>query len=201
MGSPTEDAFRETALRYGFDTWFVRDDPSVGSMSEPPIAGYREGGPGFNFVPSSSAFESPADLRPSDWDLKLRSARAIYAPAYARHFRSLDRQQVAVFRRGDSAPRSRRRRRHDRRLDRHRRGRHGARATGRAAADFGKHGVDRLAGRRRLTARHRARGHRVRHPVPRRRLGRRPHRPRRDGKPPSPPARRRPSARSRSRAW
>ena len=103
MGSATDDAFRETALRYGFDTWFVRDDPSVGSMSEPAIAGYREGGPGFNFVPSSSAFESPADLRPSDWDLKLRSARAIYAPAYARHFRSLDRQQVAVFRRGDSA--------------------------------------------------------------------------------------------------
>lgn len=103
MGSPTEDAFRETGLRYGFDTWFVRDDPPMGSMNEPSIAGYREGGPGFNFVPSYAVFDSLVELRPSDWDLKLRSARSNYAPAYARHFRSLDRHQIALFRRGDSA--------------------------------------------------------------------------------------------------
>src|SRR5205823_2106929 len=92
-----------TALRYGFDTWFVRDEPPAGSMSEAAVAGYREGGAGFNFVPASSVFASPIDLHADDWDLKLRSARTNYAPAYARRFRSLDRQQVAVFRRGDSA--------------------------------------------------------------------------------------------------
>jgi hypothetical protein len=102
-GSPSEDAYRETAIRYGFDTWFVRDDPPAGSMQEPAIAGYRGGGSGFNFVPDAAVFASPESLRVDDWALRLRSARTNYAPAYARHFRSLDRQQVARFRRGDSA--------------------------------------------------------------------------------------------------
>lgn len=103
MGSPSEPAFRETALRYGYDTWFVRDDPPAGSMAEAPIAGYREGGSGFNFVPDYRVFLSPSSLTTDDWDLKLRSARTIYAPAYARYFRSLARRQIALFRRGDSA--------------------------------------------------------------------------------------------------
>lgn len=103
MGSSTEAAFRETALRYGYDTWFVRDDPPPGSMAEAPIAGYREGGSGFNFVPDYRVFVSPTSLASDDWELKLRSARTIYAPAYARRFRSLARRQIALFRRGDSA--------------------------------------------------------------------------------------------------
>lgn len=103
MGSPNEPAFRETALRYGYDTWFVRDDPPAGSMAEAPIAGYREGGSGFNFVPDYRAFLSPSSLTIDDWDLKLRSARTIYAPAYARRFRPLTRRQIALFKRGDSA--------------------------------------------------------------------------------------------------
>lgn len=103
MGSPSEPAFRETALRYGYDTWFVRDDPPAGSMAEAPIAGYREGGSGFNFVPDYRVFLSPASLTTDDWDLKLRSARTIYAPAYGRRFRSLTRRQISLFRRGDSA--------------------------------------------------------------------------------------------------
>ena len=103
MGSPSEPAFRETALRYGYDTWFVRDDPPAGSMAEAPIAGYREGGSGFNFVPDYRVFLSPSSLTTDDWDLTLRSARTIYAPAYARRFRSLARRQIALFRRGDSA--------------------------------------------------------------------------------------------------
>ena len=103
MGSPNEPAFRETALRYGYDTWFVRDDPPAGSMAEAPIAGYREGGSGFNFVPDYAVFMSPSTLATDDWELKLRAARTIYAPAYARHFRSLARRQVALFKRGDSA--------------------------------------------------------------------------------------------------
>jgi hypothetical protein len=102
-GSPDEPAFRETALRYGFDTWFVRDDPPLGSMADAAIGGYRAGGTGYNFVPNPSVFESPAGLRIGDWDLKLRSAQTNYAPRYARHFRTLDRKQVAIFRRGDSA--------------------------------------------------------------------------------------------------
>ena len=103
MGSPSEPAFRETALRYGYDTWFVRDDPPIGSMAEAPVAGYREGGSGFNFVPDYRALLSPSSLATDDWDLKLRSARTIYAPSYARHFRSLARRQIALFKRGDSA--------------------------------------------------------------------------------------------------
>ena len=102
-GSPEEPAFRETALRYGFDTWFVRDEAPMGSMEDASIAGYRTGGAGYNFVPDAAVFNSPANLRQDDWDLKLRSARTNYAPPYARHFRSLQRQQLALFRRGDSA--------------------------------------------------------------------------------------------------
>jgi hypothetical protein len=102
MGSPTEPAFRETALRYGYDTWFVRDAAPLGSM-EVPVAGYREGGSGFNFVPDYGAFASPATLRMEDWDLKLRTARALYGPTYARHFRPLTHSQISLFRRGDSA--------------------------------------------------------------------------------------------------
>lgn len=101
MGS-NDDAFRETGLRYGYDTWFVRDDPPPGSMGETPIAGYREGGSGFNFVPDWSVFRSPANLRADDWDLKTRTARTLYGPSYARHFTSV-KPQFALFRRGDSA--------------------------------------------------------------------------------------------------
>lgn len=102
-GSPDEPAFRETALRYGFDTWFVRDDPPMGAMSDAAIGGYRAGGTGYNFVPDASVFASPASLRVGDWDLRLRSAQTNYAPRYARHFRTLERRQVALFRRADSA--------------------------------------------------------------------------------------------------
>jgi hypothetical protein len=103
MGSPSESAFRETALRYGYDTWFVRGDPPAGSVAEAPIAGYREGGSGFNFVPDYPVFLTPSSLAGDDWQLKLRSARTIYAPPYARRFRTLERRQIALFRRGDSA--------------------------------------------------------------------------------------------------
>ena len=103
MGSSSESAFRETALRYGYDTWFVRGDAPAGSMAEAPIAGYREGGSGFNFVPDPRVFVAPSSLASDDWQLKLRSARTIYAPSYARRFRTLERRQIALFRRGDSA--------------------------------------------------------------------------------------------------
>jgi hypothetical protein len=102
-GSPDEPAYRETALRYGFDTWFVRDDSPTDFLGDAAIGGYRSGGAGYNFIPDPAVFKSPADLRQDDWDLKLASARTNYAPPYARHFRALDRKQVAVFRRGDSA--------------------------------------------------------------------------------------------------
>ena len=103
MGSSTEDAFRETAVRYGYDTWFVRDDPPAGSMGDIPVAGYREGGSGFNFVPATDVFASPAALRLDDWDLRQRTARTLYAPAYAHRFKTLSRSQISLFRRGDSA--------------------------------------------------------------------------------------------------
>ena len=103
MGTPTDEAYRETALRYGFDTWYVVEEPLAGSLREPTIAGYRAQGPGYNFVPAPRAFAAPADLRADDWALRLRTARAMYAPTYARHFRALDKHQVTIFRRADSA--------------------------------------------------------------------------------------------------
>lgn len=102
-GSPEEPAYRETALRYGFDTWFVRDDPPMGSMAEPSIAGFRGSGSGYNFVPDDAAFDSPASLRIDDWTLRLPSAQTNYAPPYAKHFHMLAQRQIALFRRGDSA--------------------------------------------------------------------------------------------------
>jgi hypothetical protein len=103
MGTPSDWAFRETAIRYGYDTWFVRDDPAAGTMGEVAVAGYREGGSGFNFVPDGEAFASPADLQMGDWDFGLRTARTLYGPSYARHFKLLDAGQISLFRRGDSA--------------------------------------------------------------------------------------------------
>jgi hypothetical protein len=81
----------------------VRDDPPVGSYQEAVIAGYREGGSGFNFVPAFDVFRAPAKLRQDDWDLRLRTARTLYGPSYARHFKSLSSPQIYLFRRGDSA--------------------------------------------------------------------------------------------------
>lgn len=103
LGSPKEDAFREMALRYGDDTWFSREDAPPGSMAEPVVSGHSENGDGFNFVPRYGVFTSPASLSADDWDLQLRSARTNYAPKYAQHFRPLERRQIALFRRGDSA--------------------------------------------------------------------------------------------------
>lgn len=102
-GSVDEPAFRETSIRYGFDTWFVRDDSPLGPMYESGVAGYRGGGAGFNFVPDLAVFARPASLQQDDWDLNQHAARTNYTPRYARHFRKLERQQLALFRRGDSA--------------------------------------------------------------------------------------------------
>ena len=103
MGSPNDDAYRETALRYGFDTWYVIEEPPLGSMSQSTVAGYRSQGPGYNFTPGARVFAFPESLSVEDWDLKLRSAQAMYAPTYLRHLLPLPRRQIAVFRRGDTA--------------------------------------------------------------------------------------------------
>ena len=102
MGSPKDESYRETALRYGFDTWYVMEEPPVGSMREPTIAGYRSQGSGYNFIPAQRVFASPAELRLDDWDVKLRTAQTMYAPAYLRQLRQVERRQIALFRRADT---------------------------------------------------------------------------------------------------
>lgn len=102
-GSVDDAAYLETALRYGFDTWFVRDEPPMGSMEDVSIAGFRGSGSGYNFIPDLAVFDAPDSLRESDWDLALHSAQTNYGPRYARHFLHLEHRQVALFRRADSA--------------------------------------------------------------------------------------------------
>ena len=102
MGSSSDDALREMSLRYGYEDWYYVAQPPAGSMQEASVAS-RSHGTGYNFAPSSRAFDSPADLRTEDWQLRLQTARAMYGPSYARHFKALERHQLAIFRRADTA--------------------------------------------------------------------------------------------------
>lgn len=95
------DDMREMMLRYGWDTWYSRIPPAVGSM-QPDIVIGHESSPSFNFVPAASAVDSPFTIVSDLFDPKLRTARMRYAPAYLRKLHPLD-PQIAIFRRGDSA--------------------------------------------------------------------------------------------------
>jgi hypothetical protein len=93
----------ELLMRFGWPTWWTRDQPSsaVGS-GLPSIIGH-EPTPSFFFHPSDRLLQAqPADAKRDDWDPTMRLPAARYAPPYAASFTEL-RTQVAVFRRGDSA--------------------------------------------------------------------------------------------------
>lgn len=95
------DDVRELMIRYGWSTWYSRIMPGIGSAAEPSIIGH-DPSPSFAFLPEGIAVDSPFTLRPDEFDLQARDARARYAPRYLRILHAL-RHQIAFFRRGDSA--------------------------------------------------------------------------------------------------
>lgn len=95
------DDMRELMLRYGWDRWYSRVQPEIGSVMPETVVGH-ESSPSFNFVPVSAVVDSPFTISPDRFDLRLRTARMRYAPRYLRSLHPLA-PQLAVFRRGDSA--------------------------------------------------------------------------------------------------
>ena len=93
---------RETLLRYGIALWYTQGEVPRGSIAPPSIAGIRRM-PAFNFFPDAHVFASPDQLSPEDWELWNVESRPTYAPIWAGSFQPLLDNQVALFRRGDSA--------------------------------------------------------------------------------------------------
>ncbi|HEY2163390.1 MAG TPA: hypothetical protein VGH04_05345, partial [Gemmatimonadaceae bacterium] len=102
MGDWVRGDDRETLLRYGPALWYTQGEARPGSMAPPPIAGIRRQ-PSFNFFPDAHAFASPDQLTPEDWEFQNVESRPTYAPIWAASFEPLINNQVALFRRGDSA--------------------------------------------------------------------------------------------------
>jgi hypothetical protein len=98
---PWGDDSRELLVRYGWETGWSRELPSVSSPMDVHVVGH-EPTPAFDFVPDAAALSAPDSLDASDWSLHDRDAQSRYAPRYARSVANLD-HQVAMFRRGDSA--------------------------------------------------------------------------------------------------
>ena len=99
--SPGAD-LRETLIRYGGGLWYTQDEPPPGSSRPPVVASHRRG-PAFNFFPVARALASLEQLKLDDWEYTGLAPRTRYAPGYAQRFMGLIDNQVAVFRRGDSA--------------------------------------------------------------------------------------------------
>lgn len=102
FGLARDEGMRELRLRYGGGSWYSREEVPTGSMREPGIVSHGAKGLDFNFMPAAHALVAPATLTPDDWELRLRTSRTRYAPAYARHLAPLAGVQVAFFPRGDS---------------------------------------------------------------------------------------------------
>jgi hypothetical protein len=98
---PWGDDSREMLVRYGWETGWSRELPSVSSPTDVHVVGH-EPTPAFDFVPDAAALATPDSVDASDWSLHDPEAQSRYAPRYARSVRDLD-YQVAMFRRGDSA--------------------------------------------------------------------------------------------------
>ena len=95
------DDVQEMLVRYGWETGWSREAPSVSDPSSVHVVGH-EPTPAFDFVPATDALTSPDAADASDWELHDRLAQSRYAPKYARSMSQLD-HQIAFFRRGDSA--------------------------------------------------------------------------------------------------
>jgi hypothetical protein len=93
---------RETLLRFGGGQYYTQLYRPPGSQHEAAIASHRRG-PAFNFVPDARSLASPNQLSLEDWEYANVAPRSGYAPAWAGSFQPLLDNQVALFRRGDSA--------------------------------------------------------------------------------------------------
>ena len=93
---------RETLLRYGGGQYYTQLYRPPGSTREAAIASHRRG-PSFNFVPGARSLAAPNQLTLEDWEYANVATRSGYAPAWAGSFQPLVENQVALFRRGDSA--------------------------------------------------------------------------------------------------
>src|SRR2546425_841656 len=103
-GVPWSDDLREMTLRFGWPSYWTREDPTtLGGLADPPIT-FHEPEPAFHFLPDAHAFDDPGSSTGDDWALDPdypRRARERYAPRYAAAVASLT-HQVALFPRGDS---------------------------------------------------------------------------------------------------
>ena len=95
------DDMGELLLRYGWETRWSREAPSMSSGASIHVVGH-EPTPAFDFVPDPDVLTAPDSADGSDWMLRDRMAQSRYAPSYARSVTDLG-PQVALFRRGDSA--------------------------------------------------------------------------------------------------
>jgi hypothetical protein len=93
---------RETLLRFGRGQYYTQLSRPPGSTREAAIASHRRG-PAFNFIPDARSLASPNQLTLQDWEYANVATRSGYAPAWAGSFQPLLENQVALFRRGDSA--------------------------------------------------------------------------------------------------
>jgi len=98
---PWGDDMRELMERYGWETRWSREPPSISSQGDVRVVGY-EPAPAFDFVPAPEAIAAPDSAKSDDWSLHDPLAQTRYAPSYARTVSGME-HQVALFRRGDSA--------------------------------------------------------------------------------------------------
>ena len=103
-GVPWSDDLREVTLRFGWPSYWTREERSaLGGFADPPITGH-EPQPAFHFLPDAHAFDDPGSSTGDDWALDPdypRHARERYAPRYAAAVAPLT-HQIALFPRGDS---------------------------------------------------------------------------------------------------
>ena len=95
------DDAHELLVRYGWETGWSRESPSVSDPASVHVVGH-EPTPAFDFVPTPEAIAAPDSADASDWALHNQMAQSRYAPRYARSVSDLE-HQIAFFRRGDSA--------------------------------------------------------------------------------------------------
>ncbi|HET7599226.1 MAG TPA: hypothetical protein VFK09_02985 [Gemmatimonadales bacterium] len=91
---------RELTVRYGWPLGWSRAFPRPGSVEGPPVTGH-ERSPAFWFFPAAPLEPKPGEpARVVTWELTRERPPARYGPPYAGAFGTIERAQVARFRRG-----------------------------------------------------------------------------------------------------
>ncbi len=95
------DDLRELLLRYGAAASWQRVRPSSMRMAPPSVVSHSARG-GREMLPPWELVRDATSIPSDAWTLETEHPRTEYAPAYSVAFHALE-QQVALFRRGDSA--------------------------------------------------------------------------------------------------